>query len=201
MEYSLVSFTQLSNKERMQMAVLHHAVMQTLLSDLGLPVVLRYYEIAAADPHVVGFCACSAPGAVLGWAAGSPYPDQINARLRSPFGWFVHQMIRVVLTRPLVLWQLISSFSSLSGQGEMRPGTIELTYIGVASQERGKGIGEKLVDAFLEASRSRGYGAVALSVEKENLPAIALYEKKGFQIVNTFSEGRYRRHRMELTLA
>jgi ribosomal protein S18 acetylase RimI-like enzyme len=42
---------------------------------------------------------------------------------------------------------------------------------------------------------------VVLSVERENAPAIALYEKAGFKLVKTFSEGRYRRHRMELKLA
>jgi ribosomal protein S18 acetylase RimI-like enzyme len=41
---------------------------------------------------------------------------------------------------------------------------------------------------------------VLLSVEKENVPAIALYEKAGFKVIKTFTEGRYQRHRMELTL-
>jgi ribosomal protein S18 acetylase RimI-like enzyme len=57
------------------------------------------------------------------------------------------------------------------------------------------------LNAFVEASRAKGYRSVVLSVEEENLPAITLYEKAGFKVVKTFSEGRYQRHRMELMLA
>jgi ribosomal protein S18 acetylase RimI-like enzyme len=57
-----------------------------------------------------------------------------------------------------------------------------------------------LLHKFVEESRSKGYHSVVLSVEAENRTALALYEKSGFKIVKTFSEGRYQRHRMELTL-
>ena len=83
----------------------------------------------------------------------------------------------------------------------MKSGAIELTYIGVAPNQRNKGLGRKLLDAFIEASRSSGYHSVVLSVEMENAPAIALYEKAGFKIIQSFSEGRYKRHRLELILA
>jgi len=49
-------------------------------------------------------------------------------------------------------------------------------------------------------SRETRYRSVVLSVEKDNEPAIALYQKAGFKITKTFSEGRYERHRMELIL-
>lgn len=82
----------------------------------------------------------------------------------------------------------------------MKIGAIELTYIGVASHQRNKGLGGKLLDAFTETSRLAGHHSVVLSVEMENAPAIALYEKAGFKIIQSFSEGRYKRHRMELIL-
>ena len=82
----------------------------------------------------------------------------------------------------------------------MKSNAIELTYIGVAPDQRGKGLGRDLLNAFIEASRVAGYRSVILSVEKENESAIALYEKAGFKVIRTFSEGRYKRHRMELTL-
>jgi ribosomal protein S18 acetylase RimI-like enzyme len=132
---------------------------------------------------------------------GSPHPDRINAQLRSPISWFVLQMFRITLTRPIVLWQLISSVNSSSNHADVKDGGIELTYIGVATDQRGKGIGETLLREFIQASRSRGYHSIVLSVEKENSAAISLYEKAGFTVIDTFSEGRYRRHRMELTLA
>ena len=201
MDYRLIKFSQLTDDDIKSLARLHHSVMHTLLSDLGLPVVSRYYQLAQADPNAVGLCVIAADGELLGWAMGSPHPDKINAQLRSPLTWFALQMLRVMFTHPLVLWQLISSVLSASSQTEFKIGAIELTYIGVGSGQRGRGVGKKLLNAFIDASRSNGYRSVVLSVEEENSPAITLYEKAGFKVVKTFSEGRYQRHRMELTLA
>lgn len=201
MEYRLVEFSQLNDDSIKRLALLHHSAMHTLLSDLGLPFVLRYYQIARADPNVIGICTISLSGDVLGWAMGSPHPDRINTQLRSPWTWFAFQMLRITLTRPLALWQLISSVISSSNHAGVQAGAIELTYIGVTTEQRGRGIGETLLREFIQTSHSRGYHSAVLSVEKENAAAISLYEKAGFKVIDTFSEGRYQRHRMELTLA
>ena len=201
MDYRLVAISQLKDDDIKRLAVLHHSVMHTLLSDLGLPLIWRYYQIAQKDSKTVGFCAISETGEILGWAIGSPHPDRITSQLRSPVAWFILQMLRVTLTHPVILWQLISSVRSNSTQEDLKDDAIELTYIGVAMNQRGKGIGETLLNTFCEASRSYGYRLVVLSVEKENSSAISLYEKAGFKISKTFREGRYQRHRMELTLA
>ena len=201
MDDRLVEFSQLTSEDLKRLAVLHHSVMHTLLSDLGLPIVWRYYQIAQRDRQTIGHCVISDSGEILGWAMGSPHPDRITLQLRLPLVWFLIQMLRITLTRPVVLWQLISSVFSASAQGELKLRAVELTYIGVTSGQRGKGLGRILLNAFIDASRKNGYRSVVLSVEKENSPAIALYEKSGFRIIKTFSEGRYQRHRMELTLA
>jgi ribosomal protein S18 acetylase RimI-like enzyme len=201
MDHTLIRLSQLDDEGIKHLAALHHSVMHTLLSGLGLPVVLRYYQVAHDDSSVIGFCAVSPSGEMLGWVLGSPHPDRINSGLRTPVTWFSFQMLRLALSRPLLLWQLVSSVLSSSSRPEMKSNAIELTYIGVASHQRSKGLGKELLNAFIEASRSRGYYSVLLSVETKNSPAIALYEKAGFKIIKTYSEGRYRRHRMELVLA
>jgi len=201
MAYELLGLSQLDEDDIKRLAMLHHSVMHSLLSNLGLPMVLRYYQVARADPAVIGLCAVSTAGEMLAWALGSPHPDLINSRLRTPLTWFLFQMLRLTLTRPFILWQLMSSVFNLSNRLYKESGAIELTYIGVASNQRGKGLGEDLLNSFMEASRSTGYRSVVLSVETDNKPAIALYEKMGFKILQTFSEGRYKRHRMELALA
>lgn len=200
MDYELVALSQLEDDHLKQLAELHHSVMHTLLADLGLPIVLRYYQIARSDNSVVGISALDPSKKIIGWAMGSPHPDKINSSLRTPLVWFILQMLRLALTRPLVFWQLISSVLSSSAETEMKSNSIELTYIGVAADQRGRGLGKDLLNVFIEASRVAGYRSVVLSVEKENESAITLYEKAGFKIVRTFSEGRYERHRMELTL-
>ena len=201
MAYELLGLSQLDEDDIKRLAMLHYSVMHTLLSNLGLPMVLRYYQVARDDPAVIGLCAVSTAGEMLAWALGSPHPDLINSRLRTPLTWFLFQMLRLALTRPFILWQLMSSVFNLSNRLYIESGAIELTYIGVASNQRGKGLGEDLLNSFIEASRSTGYRSVVLSVETDNKPAMALYEKMGFKILQTFSEGRYKRHRMELALA
>lgn len=200
MDQRLIKFSELTDEDLRGLALLHRSVMHTLLSDLGLPMVLRYYQIAQADPNVIGLCARMVPGEILGWAMGSSHPDKINAQLRSPLAWFVPQMMRVMLARPLVLWQVISSVFSSSGEAGLKDGAIELTYIGVRPEQKGQGLGKELLNSFIEASRLKGYRSVVLSVEKENSRAVSLYQKAGFKVIKTFTEGRYQRHRMELTL-
>ncbi|HLO14855.1 MAG TPA: N-acetyltransferase [Anaerolineales bacterium] len=201
MEYELIALSQLDNGQIKRLSALHCSVMHTLLADLGLPVVLRYYQVAQANRDVLGFCAVSQSGELLGWAIGSSQPDMINARLRTPLLWFAAQILRLALTRPGVLWQLITSVVSSSSQADMKNGAMELTYIGVASNQRGRGLGKELLNAFIKSSQTKGYRSVVLSVEQENVPATSLYEKAGFKIIKSFSEGHYQRHRMELILA
>jgi ribosomal protein S18 acetylase RimI-like enzyme len=200
MDYELVALSQLKDDHLKQLAELHHSVMHTLLADLGFPMVLQYYQIARSDNSVIGICALDPSKKIIGWAMGSPHPDRINSALRTSLLWFAFQMLRVMFTYPLVLWQLISSVLSSSAETEMKSDAIELTYIGVAPDQRSRGLGKDLLNVFIETSRVAGYRSVILSVEKENESAIALYKKAGFKIIRTFSEGRYERHRMELTL-
>lgn len=205
MNLTLIPISQLSASALDRLAALHMSSMPTLLAELGLPVVRSYYEVCHRDPGVVGMCAFALPqkgeageekGELLGWAVGSPYPDEINARTRRPLTWFVGQMLQLARSRPGVLWQLAASV--LSASARMEPDALELTYIGVAASARGQGLGKALLAAFVEAGRTAGYRRVVLSVETDNPGALALYNKTGFQITRTFTEGHFERHRMEL---
>jgi len=194
---TITPLSKLDSSGLARLAALHQPVMHTLLSDLGLPVVRRYYEICQQDSSVVGFCAISSNGETIGWAVGSSHPDEINARLRAPLTWFAGQMLRLALTRPATLVQLAQSVFSASDVNVIQPGQIELTYIGVAPSARGQGLGKALLAAFVDASRIAGYHSVVLSVEIDNPEAIALYTKAGFKATRTFREGRFLRQRME----
>ncbi|HET9914855.1 MAG TPA: N-acetyltransferase [Anaerolineales bacterium] len=193
-----MKLSQLDDDGLRQLSNLHRSVMHTLLSDLGLPIVLKYYQAARSDSSILGICALTPSNEIVGWSVGSPDPAAINSKLSQPLTWFLTQMLRVAVTRPLVFGQLISSV--FAAATEMEKDAIELTYIGVDSNHQGKGLGQALLNKFVEESRSKGYHSVVLSVEAENKTALALYEKSGFKIVRTFSEGHYQRHRMELKI-
>lgn len=54
--------------------------------------------------------------------------------------------------------------------------------IGVLEQYRGQGIGEALMRAAIAKAQDRGLQRIELTVREHNKPAIALYEKMGFQV-------------------
>lgn len=189
------------------LAELHCATMPTLLAELGFPFVLRYYQIAQTDPAVLGFVALprsdapgSAPPSPTAYVLGSPHPSALTAHLRSPLPWFATQLTRLAFRRPVAMLRLLESVVFPSPANALRPGQIELTYIGVAPQARGHGLGSQMLAAFLDTARQAGYTSTALSVETDNQPALALYRRFGFAITATFREGRYHRHRMECPL-
>ncbi len=200
-EYRFVNIVDLDDAGLQKLAVLHRSVMHGLLSDLGLPIVLKYYQAARSDLSVIGICALDETNEIAGWAMGSPDPVGVNAKLHQPMSWFLAQMLQLVMTHPRIFKQLVASALSSTTEMERNSGAIELTYIGISSTHQRKGLGHILLNKFVELSRLKGYHSVVLSVEEENKTAIALYEKSGFRIIKTFTEGRYQRHRMKLTLA
>lgn len=69
--------------------------------------------------------------------------------------------------------------ASAPGYGFVDESTPELTMSVVPSRRR-HGLGQELLDALLVRAREAGYPAVSLSIEDES-PAIAFYERNGFQ--------------------
>ena len=59
--------------------------------------------------------------------------------------------------------------------------------MGVAASHRGRGVGSALLQATLAAATSKGIRRIELVVRADNAAAIALYERRGFEL-----EGRLR---------
>ncbi len=62
-------------------------------------------------------------------------------------------------------------------------GEAEVIDIGVLSEYRKRGIGKGLFDAVFQYMRENGVGVLNLEVREDNIPAIRLYEKLGFEKV------------------
>ncbi len=62
-----------------------------------------------------------------------------------------------------------------------REGAARLGGMWVARAARGLGVGDRLVDAVVDWARAAGYARVVLDVGDTNMPAIRLYERKGFK--------------------
>ena len=46
---------------------------------------------------------------------------------------------------------------------------------------RGQKVGEKLIDAIVSWARARGVSRLLLEVADDNAPAVALYDRRGFE--------------------
>ena len=63
-----------------------------------------------------------------------------------------------------------------------------LTYVVVHPEMQGRGIGTSLIAATGEALRSAGHARMDLFVTESNEPAVNLYEKLGFEVVDRITE-------------
>ncbi|WP_343979501.1 MULTISPECIES: GNAT family N-acetyltransferase [Kribbella] len=56
----------------------------------------------------------------------------------------------------------------------------ELVSMYVRSDQRGQGVGGRLVDAFVEWAKGRGAARMHVTAYSENAAALRLYESRGF---------------------
>lgn len=68
------------------------------------------------------------------------------------------------------------------GYGFVSPSVPEIG-IGVRSEHRGRGVGERLMRALIRLAVRSGFPALSLSVDVENVRAVRLYEALGFKRV------------------
>lgn len=64
--------------------------------------------------------------------------------------------------------------------GRTIAGETEIFNVAVSPEYRRKGIGKKLIEKFIEASKEKETDVIFLEVRASNLPAINLYEGAGF---------------------
>ncbi|BAD42093.1 GNAT family N-acetyltransferase [Symbiobacterium thermophilum] len=66
---------------------------------------------------------------------------------------------------------------------DTRPYTAELVNVAVAEEERGRGIGKRMVLHAIAVARSLGYRCIELGTGNSSVDQLALYQKCGFRIV------------------
>lgn len=65
--------------------------------------------------------------------------------------------------------------------GEAGPGTVELVYLGIAPEVRGRGVGSGLLRMGLGLVSRRDESTIACAVDLRNTPALELYRRGGFK--------------------
>ena len=134
--------------------------------------------VATGDEHVEGFNRCvDAVARERRWLALLEAPPLEASRE------FVHDVIErggvhlvaVDATERVVGWCDIARYQR---EGFRHSGMLG---IGLLAEHRGKGLGERLARAALDAARAIGIERVELGVYATNERAIALYERLGFE--------------------
>ncbi len=172
-----------------------------LLSKLGYPFVLRYFEMAIINERAFGFYAQdNETGEIMGFSLASPEPSVLTSNLTHDRKWFVKQILKVLFSRPLVFLQLVISSITIQGQMENDPNAIECVYFTVDPKFRGQRLGRSLQNALMEEGRKQGYKRIFASIETWNIASLKATQANGFTIAKTFREGKYHRHRLESKL-
>ena len=65
-------------------------------------------------------------------------------------------------------------------------------HINLLPESRGMGLGQKLMEAYLECLSAQKIPGVQLSTTRENQAAIKLYERNGFQVYSEYSSPLWR---------
>ena len=199
MKYTLYDLRKISPEWLPRLAEIHMGD-RGLLSRLGYPFVLRYFEIAYKDPRVIGVVAQKdETGELMGYGIASPEPESLTSQLTSDKSWFTKEIVKLFFTRPHVFIQLVISSITIKSQMN-EEGAIECVYFSVDPKYRGQKLGRTLQKALMDESRKAGYKKMFASIETWNKPSLAATRSNGFTIAKTFREGIYHRHRMETKL-
>lgn len=139
---------------------------------------INYEIVPITDGHIEGFC--KAAGSV---ARERLYLVALDAAPLENLREFVHKnqakgmpFFVALENEKVVGWcdihsQILPAFDHSGVLG-----------MGIINSHRGQGLGEKLIRTTLTAAKEKGLTRVELTVRENNLPAIALYKKVGFEI-------------------
>ncbi len=83
-----------------------------------------------------------------------------------------------------VLWEVLVHRGCLVGcllLAEHEPHLMELVYLGLVLEVRGRGLGDVLVNRAVKKSQLNGCRTLVVAVDEKNWPALKLYRNVGFQ--------------------
>lgn len=201
MKYTIHNLRELDPKLLPMLAEIHMGD-HGLLSELGYPFVERYFQIVYASQGVVAvYAQDDETGELIGYNIAATEPAALTGQLTEDSVWFIKQILKTALTRPLAILQLIiSSLTIQNQQNQIEPDSIESLYLTISPNYRGKGMGKTIQQGLFAAVREAGYKRIVGSVEVTNEASLKMCLSNGFTITKTFREGKYTRHRIEKIL-
>jgi GNAT superfamily N-acetyltransferase len=161
------------------------------LTFLGRRFLSELYHSIIMDPAGIAFV--YKENTIHGFVAGTSQPAGFYRRLLRHrllrFGWAA---LMPILNRPVIIPRLLRAIN-MPSQAEKGEKCGILMSIAVDPAYQGKGVGKKLVSAFLEETHRWGLEYVDLTTDAvNNKSANSFYQSIGFKLVRTFNtpEGR-----------
>lgn len=106
MNYTLHDLTELDPIHLHRLAEIHMGD-RGLLSKLGFPFVLRYFEIAYKDPRVIGvYAQDDDTGELIGYGIASPEPELLTSQLTKDKSWFIKQIVKLLFYPPACIYSI-----------------------------------------------------------------------------------------------
>ena len=176
-------------------AALHEAALpHGFFGRLGTGFLSAYHEAFLASPHAVAYVAETREGRA-GYLVGTFGPHSAWV-LRNRWMKLVARGVLALLARPSELAFFLRTRTTsylqrlakavAGGTGEPRAQRTQppavLTHVAVAPQARGQGVGEALVDAFLDAARNSGAAEACLVTLVGDQGAGEFYRRLGWEL-------------------
>ncbi|MCS6880036.1 MAG: GNAT family N-acetyltransferase [Oscillochloridaceae bacterium] len=130
------------------------------------------------------FIALDAGGKVVGSASIRLHGDASTVNL--PRGTFTLAIHCLGLLNTLILIGNMLR-AALVGETRLRPGECYIYSVVVAEDQRGRGIGDAIMERIEDQARRMGVSVAYLRVISSNEPARRLYLRRGYQIVSRAS--------------
>lgn len=174
-----------------QIVAVHAAAFpEFFLTSLG-PAFLRAYYRAVLDFDAGCVLVAELGGRVAGFVAGFAEPCRFYAVFRRRPLTFASAILAGLLRRPWLIGHIVGRVGSVLHRGRdvrQHPAAdtaCELSSLAVDPRARRRGIGRRLVAAFVAEARGRGLDVVRLTTDaRGNDPVNAFYAGLGFQLAS-----------------
>jgi ribosomal protein S18 acetylase RimI-like enzyme len=179
-----------------ELARLHRAAFPGFfLSSLGEPFLATFYRGFLGDPTAVTVVARSDDGAILGAVVGTTAPVGFFRRLlRRRWFDFLRTSARTVLARPSIVLRLAGAVLYRGDPPPDDQSSALLSSICVAPSAQGRGVGDRLLDAWLKAAAAMGSPRAYLTTDAvDNEPVNRFYRDRGWVLTQTYATRHGRR--------
>ena len=168
-------------------AELHHASLTGMLTQLGRPIIEKFYRSALEAEHNIGLV-CLDGKVVRGFAFGTMRRAVLYQNIaKKIFPFLAYSLGKFLIKTPKEIYSIWQAVFSKENYYSSECDT-ELVYLVVHPSYKKLGIGRTLINEFHDILRKNGVFRYELSVDEDNRVALRCYESMGTRITHKYVE-------------